>query len=396
MIPADLAARLRLLTEARFFETEPPLPGLQRAREIQSQLPDLLPGQRITAALQRALPDGTFQAIVAGRQITLALPQAANAGDTLELVVTHTTPRAVFAQLAGPPAPAGASITRPELSPTGRLISFLLTGQPAAEPAALAGGKPLLSAPPANGAALAPVLRQALAQSGLFYEAHQSQWLAGKIDIAALLKEPQAQQSPSPTPQTPQHAAGTSLLKEPQAQQSPSPTPQTPQHAAAAGRAADKPAGAASAGTFERASSASSPADSAPAARLPAIPERLLPLVHQQLDALATQQYVWHGQAWPGQAIEWRIEDPGHEGEGQGDGCDQPPEWRTSLRLTLPRLGSVQAHLQLGTDGLALRIQAGDADTAQALQAGQPALEKALDAAGVPLTGMVVEVADAN
>lgn len=371
MIPADLAARLRLLTEARFFETEPPLPGLQRAREIQSQLPDLLPGQRITAALQRALPDGTFQAIVAGRQITLALPQAANAGDTLELVVTHTTPRAVFAQLAEPPATAGASITRPELSPTGRLISFLLTGQPAAEPAALAGGKPLLSAPPANGAALAPVLRQALAQSGLFYEAHQSQWLAGKIDIAALLKEPQAQQSASPTPQTPQHAA-------------------------AAGPAAGRQAGAASAGAFERASGVSSQADSTPAARLPAIPERLLPVVHQQLDALATQQYVWHGQAWPGQPIEWRIEDPGREGEGHGDGRDQPPEWRTSLRLTLPRLGSVQAHLQLGAGGLALRIQAGDADTAQALQAGQPALEKALDAVGVPLTGMVIEVADAN
>ncbi|TMW75913.1 hypothetical protein FG147_04600, partial [Thauera sp. UPWRP] len=51
MIPADLAARLRTLTEASFFETEPPVPGLQRAREIQSRLPELVPGQSGRAGL---------------------------------------------------------------------------------------------------------------------------------------------------------------------------------------------------------------------------------------------------------------------------------------------------------------------------------------------------------
>ena len=64
MIPSDLAARLRLLNEASFFNTDPPVAGLQRAREIQAQLPDLVPGQRFFATLQRTLPDGTFRAIV--------------------------------------------------------------------------------------------------------------------------------------------------------------------------------------------------------------------------------------------------------------------------------------------------------------------------------------------
>ena len=37
MIPADLATRLRLINEASFFNTEPPVAGLQRAREIEAQ-----------------------------------------------------------------------------------------------------------------------------------------------------------------------------------------------------------------------------------------------------------------------------------------------------------------------------------------------------------------------
>ncbi len=373
MIPADLAARLRLLTEASFFETEPPVPGLQRAREIQAQLPDLLPGQRFTAALQRTLPDGTFQAVVAGRQITLALPHSAKAGDTLELVVTQTTPKAVFAQLADQQATAAAA-ARPSLSPAGRLISFLLTGQPAAEPAALAGGKPLLNAPPtANGAALAPMLRQALAQSGMFYESHQARWLAGKVDTAALQGEPQGQQPAAAGKGTP---AATGA------------PPAQAAQPAATGAAPMRPG--AQAGGAERASAGPVAAgETAAATRALPIPERILPVVHQQLEAMATQQYVWHGQAWPGQQIEWRIDDPGGEGDGSGDGDAR--EWHTSLRLSLPRLGGVEAHLYLGAAGLALRLQADDEKAAAALQEGRPALETALEAAGLSLTGMVVE-----
>ncbi|HNB06266.1 MAG TPA: flagellar hook-length control protein FliK, partial [Thauera aminoaromatica] len=194
MIPSDLAARLRTLTEASFFETEPPVPGLQRAREIQARLPELVPGQRFLATLQRTLPDGSFRAVVAGQQMTLALDGSAKAGDTLELEVTQLTPRTVFARVVGGEAAttAGAS-AQPALSQTGRLISFLLTGQPVPSPASLAGNRPLLDAPPTAGSQLVPVLRQALGQSGLFYESHQVQWVLGKLETAALLREPQGQ-----------------------------------------------------------------------------------------------------------------------------------------------------------------------------------------------------------
>ena len=196
MIPADLAARLRLINEASFFNTEPPVAGLQRAREIQAQLPELVPGQRFFATLQRTLPDGTFRALVAGQQMTLSLNTAAKSGDTLELEVSQVTPRAVFARIVGAEtAAANTASAQPALSQTGRLISFLLTGQPTPQAASLAGNQPLLNAPPTSATSLVPLLRQALGQSGLFYESHQAQWVLGKLDTAALLREPQGQQS---------------------------------------------------------------------------------------------------------------------------------------------------------------------------------------------------------
>ena len=128
--------------------------------------------------------------------------------------------------------------------------------------------------------------------------------------------------------------------------------------------------------------------EAAPARTQP-IPERLMPVVHQQLDALATQQYVWQGQAWPGQAIEWIIEDP--QGESGAEGEDAEENWNTTLRLTLPRLGGVEAQLHLTPAGVALRLRADDEATIRALDAGGAALASALEAANLKLTGLVVE-----
>ena len=217
MIPADLASRLRMLTEASFFSGEPTVAPLARVKAISEQLPAFVPGQRIVATLQTAQPGNTYRARIAEHDFTLALPQAANAGDTLELVVSHVTPRAVFATLAEPTAaPGTGSATAPALSQAGRLISFLLTGQPAAQTAALNGGQPMLaSAPqaPGDSAVLANRLGAALGQSGLFYESHQARWLAGKLDTAALMQEPQGR-SPTP-PATPAAVWSAPAIKPP-------------------------------------------------------------------------------------------------------------------------------------------------------------------------------------
>lgn len=376
MIPADLAARLRLLNEASFFNSEPPVPGLQRAREIQSQLPELVPGQRFFATLQRTLPDGTFRALVAGQQMTLALNTAAKSGDTLELEVSQVTPRAVFARIVGQEAAATVTASaQPALSQTGRLISFLLTGQPAAQPASLAANQPLLAAPPANGAQLAPLLRQALGQSGLFYESHQADWVLGRRDTASLTSEPQGQAQTRSTAQGASQAATGQAVH--QGVASPKSGAQSGQPAAADGS--------------ERAAQArgAALADEAAPVRTAPIPERLIPIVHQQLDALATQQYVWHGQAWPGQAVEWRIEDPERD-DGSAEE-ETAHGWDSTLRLTLPRLGGVEAQLHLSGKQVALRLRADEADTLVALDAGAAALASALEAVDLRLSGLIVE-----
>lgn len=366
MIPGDLASRLRMLAEASFFDSEPPVQGTARIREIQARLPQLLPGQQFTAQITRALPDNTFQAIVAGREYTLSLNHAAKAGDTLELIVTRQAPNAVFARVAGEAPAAGAAndAARSHLSPTGRLISFLLTGQPAPQPATLAGGKPLLNAPPTSGAQFAPVLRQSVAQSGLFYESHQMQWLSGRVSTDALQREPQGQHPPTQRPGAPSETAAAPRI-------APSPM------------AASGAAPAAAEARAERAAEAAQ-------VRIPVVAERLMPVVHQQLDAMASQQYVLLGQAWPGQRFEWEIDDP--HGEGRNPDDEAEDAWNSTLRLSMPQLGDVEARLHLTPSGVAIRLIAGDEVVARMLSDGRERLDNALAAADVPLTGFISEV----
>ncbi|HJV26682.1 MAG TPA: flagellar hook-length control protein FliK [Aromatoleum sp.] len=428
MIPSDLAARLRMLAEASFFDSEPaPLQGSARVRAIQSDLPALQAGERYTAALQRSLPDGTFQAIIAGKTYTLALNSAASAGDTVELVVTKNTPNTVFAQLVTPPGPAvneSAAEARPNLSAVGRLIGFLLTGQPTAKPTELAGGQPLLDAPPvAGGETLAPVLKQAVSESGLFYESHQLQWISGKLPTVALLQEPQGQQPvPAQTAAPGQTGASSAAdglaMPRPGALAAALPLPpgetlEGRETTGAVSRTGEPYTRSGATplretdqlgGDVDQLSPASSaPLDAADsalrtdaanggntAARAAAVPERLMPVIHQQLDGMATQTYVWHGQVWPGQRMEWEVEDPRREREG-AVGEDLPNEWKTTLRLTLPRLGGLEARLVLTPAGVAMRLLADDSETVAALDGARAQLDAALAAANVPLTGFVAE-----
>ena len=371
MIPGDLAARLRLLTEASFFADEPPIGPLQRTRAIPEQLPEYRPGDRFSAQIQKALPDGTFEALVDGKSIKLALPQSARPGDILELVVARQTPRAVLAHPV-PSTPADAG-TRPALSTTARLISFLLTGQPAPEAASLGGGKPLVPAGPVNPGVLAPVLRQALSESGLFYESQQARWVAGKVPTETLLRQPQGQQ---PAPAAP-------------------PSAQTNPHAAAGTRSAGAstplaplpglPA-AETAATGDARGSASTAA--AAPARAPLIAERLVPVMHQQLDAMATHHYAWQGQVWPGQQMALEIEDPydEHAAPAGEDGAT----WNTTLRLSLPQLGDVEARLALDGSGIRIRLAADTDAAVGTLSRNQQALAKALAAVDIAVQDMQV------
>jgi hypothetical protein len=377
MIPGDLASRLRMLTEASFFSGEPTVAPTARVRAVTSILPDFTPGQRITATLQSVAQDNTYHARIDGRDVVLSLPQSVKAGDTLELIVSKVTPQAVMATLAQPSSEA-ATTSQAALSQTGKLISFLLTGQPTIPSASLNGGQPLLAAAPQTAAAtaqLASQLGSAVTESGLFYEAHQARWLSGQLDTAALRREPQGGMPASPQSGSGEPAGTANGL--PLEMQTPLATKEAP------------PGGAAeSASSPNNALLSGGKADNAAT-----IAEKLLPIVHQQLDTLATHQAVWQGQIWPGQTMEWEIEDPSTDERNARDGDEEPEAyWNSTLRLTLPSLGGIEARLHLTPTGVAIRLLADDNSTRETLQSGESRLADALAAANVPLTGLVAEL----
>ncbi|OIQ86304.1 flagellar hook-length control protein FliK [mine drainage metagenome] len=296
------------------------------ARGFIAQLADLAQGQRFSAVILEALPGNVYKALVDGKPVTLQLDLPAAAGDQLDLQVVAQTPGLITAQLATSRSDSGSLYQYTSLSRAGQLIGQLLVAEGETPPAAaLNRGQPLLAQPPADAKELAPALAEAAGKSGLFYEAHQAQWVAGKLPLEALLQEPQAQHTAQPQ---------------------------------------------------------------ATAAGANTVPIELRPLVQQQLDAVATQRLIWQGEVWPGQTMDWQVE---QQPEGHGQGAAEQ-RWATTLRLTTPRLGQIQAALNLAGGGVRIALTAPSGATAADLSAATPALEQSLAAAGVPLLGITVGV----
>jgi len=370
MIPPDAASRLRLTLPEQPQPTQP-TPPAQRLTDV---LSDLVPGQRLLAEIQALLPNGTYRAVVGQRDVTLALPFSAKAGDTLELEVLESNGKLALAFVAnrsdGKAAGEGSVATR--LSQAGQLIGDLLAGinEPGkrASPAPLNGNQPLIGKMPENAAELAPLLKDALAKSGMFYEAHQARWAEGKLPTAFLLAQPQGKFSAAPD-----GADGAARPPAPGASPAGAETTSRPE---AAGKTA-LPVGPETA------------AGPRPAGTQP-IPAPLVPLVQQQLDALATQTYVWQGQVWPGQNIHWEIhEEDSHRPTGDDD---FPERWQTRMRLTLPQLGGIEATLRLRAGNrVEIALTTDNSASRDRLNAASPQLVQQMDAAGLTLTGCIVE-----
>jgi hypothetical protein len=353
LIPPDAAIRLRM-------ETDRSLQAIAPLKELSSELGNLVPGQTFTARIQQATPENNYRALVGGKEILLSLPDTAKAGDTLQLVVVEKTAGLVVAQMANPADGSAAQPQAAELSPAAQMIGKLLlpSGQQP-EPALLNKGEPLIAAPlPAPSdmaAALTPQLAKAATQSGLFYESHQALWLSGQHSTEALRQEPQAQ-----------HAATRQIL--PAVVATPPPVTQKADKALAV---------------------AQIPASDSQTLLLKtdvlqAIPDDLRPLVQQQLDAAATQRVAWHGEVWPGQTMQWQISrDSNPQGQTSDDEASQ---WTTSLALTTPQMGRVEATINLSRNSVNIKLAADSAGSASALNARLSALASALDAAGLKPT----------
>jgi hypothetical protein len=128
----------------------------------------------------------------------------------------------------------------------------------------------------------------------------------------------------------------------------------------------------------------------APASVAASIHPATIPLVRQQLDLLATEQFRWTGEVWPGTKLDWTIEpEPDrYRGPGEQEAPDQQA-WRTRLTLALPTLGTVDADLVLKGTSLVVRVQASPAGAARLAMGGE-AFGRRLRAAGIELTGLTI------
>lgn len=392
MIPTPVGVQVRSQTDA-------PLNSLRPVAEIPSDLPDFQPGQVFRARIQEVLPENTYKALVAGRLLTLALPESVKAGDTLELVVVGRTPGAVVAKIMTQLAESergtvAEPVQRSTLSKLGQLLASLLPREgEAAAPATLTRGQPLLSLAALkaeNWAQSLPArLAQAISTSGLFYEAHQVQWALGQRSLTSLLAEPQGQYAQPETRAAFGSAHETELsaeksalvIRREAATNSVSPFALLQKLFGGESSASNVSAGQ---------STSLINALANPEAAVVSIPDDLRPLVQQQLEAAATQRLTWHGEVWPKQMMEWEIERDAPEMEAA---TDEPAAWRTSLRLTLPRLGEIDARVHLSGQNVHLALRISESAAPQ-LQQAIPALQQALARAGLTLQSVQAKHGD--
>lgn len=251
-----------------------------------------------------------------------------------------------------------------------------------AAPAPLNGNLAIVASMPKDAADLAPVLKQALSQSGMFYESHQARWVAGQMPVDQLRQEPQGKipVPAHPVPQTP-------AVDEPNNAKITDTRDGSPLSTLASTRAENTAQAPVPTRTDAAQSQSQVQASTLQAAQ--GMPRELGPLVQQQLDGLANQNFVWQGQIWPGQGMQWEI---GENPEDRNYSGDQPPaRWHTKVRLTLPVLGTVDASLRLQTSGdLSVRIQADSPEHETQLRDAAVSLQQQMEAAGLKLSQILI------
>ena len=351
-------------------------PQLIETAELSTkELTPFLPGERYSAKVLEQIADGRFLVQIRDQKLDLNLPRNTQPGQNIELRFVAATPRLTFVLAQALPQLTGQAPPAVNLSDGARYLNALLDrvqtlatqpgqvpskGQvPTQTPAALSllNIKPVLEGAPAEPAQFAALLKGAVSKSGLFYESHQAQWVAGEKPLTDLLREPQGKLSEPRVLNNAQALAGQSAQ------------PDAAQQAKLG------------AANLLTASSLVENKSTEP------VHPQTAPLVQQQLDVLDTRQLVWQGQVWPGQDLRWQIE----EHASRDDEADVAREWQTRLDLHLPNLGEVHALLKVSPQGgIEISLTAHSPEIAQALKAASATLNQNLEIAGLQLTRLEV------
>lgn len=345
MIHNDIQNQLQLLIKTS-------APPLIEVAQSAVETPEWTPGQRLPAHVLASLPNGRFQAQIGDQVLDLNLPRNTHPGDTLELTFLASSPRMTFA-LTRDLANTMPANTPVSLSDTAKFLGSLLQkGGEASQAAQTARTAPVMTTPPNDTSLLAQSLRQAVSQSGLFYESHQVQWLSGERSTESLLKEPQGRLSPALNPPD----ARSMAVSTPKAGES-APIPQA----------------------------VSALASSVEQMKPESVHPQSMHLVQQQLQTLDSRQIIWQGQVWPGQEMKWEIEEEAGRRERDGQ---EATHWQTRLNLQLPSLGGVNAKIAFINGEVKIDIAAEQEGSAVRMLNFKEALAERFSASGLALAGL--------
>lgn len=174
----------------------------QTTQELAFRAAQLIKGQDYFAHIT-AKPDphkNLYHVNVDGTLLKMELGANAQVGQTLLLKYMSESPVPTFmlAQSSNPSTHQANSDTR--ISNAGRLINHYLTDGDAQIKAAYQANA-LISHTPQNPALMAHGLKQALTNSGLFYESHLADYLQGGRDLSLIQQEPQNKHAHTETTQ---------------------------------------------------------------------------------------------------------------------------------------------------------------------------------------------------
>lgn len=397
MIHNDIQNQLALLIKT----SAPPLIDVA---DSTLETPQWTAGQQLPAHVIASLANGRFSVMIENQTLDMNLPRNTQVGENLQLVFVSGDPRPTFTLLS---SLTNAAVANQSSSVNLSDISKLLTQIQAnaagssnvanaanaasntinltANAASAANAKPATMQPlvdtipiteggtPPPTLQFANALRDAISQSGLFYESHQAQWAVGERPLTELLREPQAQLSPilnqlkqSSTSALPNNAAQSA-----QAAQS--------QPAAAQPKADNAQVVITGKGDAVAAEPAANQTQSP-------IHPATVPFVQYQLDMLGARQIIWQGQPWPGQEMEWTIEEDGHRSVD----AEEMATWRTRLHMDFPVLGGVTAHLALAGNNIKIDFSVAQDNSAQVLRGQAPSLSQAMETSGLNVTSLTV------
>src|SRR5512139_101403 len=332
---------------SRILTVQPVLDAIERDQALpRAAFEHLSLGQTLSGQV-KSVAKGVALVDIEGQTVAMRLPQPAAPGDTLRLRFAGHMPQPVFL-LETPEAPPGEG---PQLSPTARMLSDLVQRLPERHALpTLTPPAPLLDQPAAQPAELALALRTALVRSGLFYESHLANWAVGQDNLDGLMQEPQNRLAAAEAART--AASSTTALALPGATEAagaPDQKPLNPMHA----------------------------------------------LLSQQLQVLESPQFVWRGEVWPGQALEWQLRQETDTEQRRADGAaagETGTGWESRIKLTLPRLGNLTVHIKLDArQAFSIRMVPEQPEVGPLLQQHQGRLASQLADAGCTLQSLTVQ-----